>query len=85
MDNGFIPISKRIKMEPERKIEILNAILETYLRKTLTVKQISEFKREVGNVTKYPEMRAINATTDEIFEIFKPLIKKVTTEQLKRL
>ena len=67
----------------ERKYWITLALLKIQLRKSVSLRDISNLKREVGNLAREPEMLAINAEPEELLELMKISLQEIFEEQMR--
>ena len=71
-----------MSLSEERKKQLALAAHEIELRKSFALKDIANINRNVGNLKKEPEMRVINASSEEILEFIRNLLEKIFAEQL---
>lgn len=72
-------------MNEQRKGELALASLKTTLRQNLSLRDIANTRREIGNTVKDPEMVAVKATPEELLTLFKGLAEEIFKEQMKPL
>jgi len=70
-------------MDEKRKGELALAALKAQLRKTFSLRDIANIKRNLGNTVKEPELVAVNATPVELLELSKILLKEIFDGQIK--
>jgi len=69
----------------ERKSQIALALVEVQLRQTVSFRDITNLKREVGNLIKEPEIAAINAGPEELLDFLKSLLQDIFEKQIKAI
>jgi len=69
----------------ERKCQIAVGLLKIQLRQRISLKDVPNLKREIGNLVKEPEMSAIGVKSDELLNFLKVLLQQVFEEQLKEI
>ena len=69
-------------LSEERKGQLALAAHKIQLRKSFALKDIANINRNVGNLKKEPEMRVINASSEEILEFIKNLLEEILAEQI---
>ena len=72
-------------MDAKRKGEIALAAKKADMRKSLSLRDIANLRRNIGNAVKEKELVAINATSEELLEFAKELIGEVFEEQMKAI
>jgi hypothetical protein len=66
-----------MKMDKKRELVLLQAAVKVKIRKEVSFRDIEASKREIGNLVKEPEMKRVNADSDELLELFKELTNEV--------
>jgi hypothetical protein len=69
----------------ERKSQIALALLRIQFRQRVTLRDIPNLKREVGNLIKEPEMTDINVEYEELLDFLKNLLQEVFDKQMKAI
>jgi hypothetical protein len=69
----------------ERKSQIALALVEVQLRQTVSFRDITNLKREVGDLIKEPEIAAINTGSEELLDFLKSLLQDIFEKQMKAI
>ena len=72
-------------MDDKRKGEIALAALKIIMRKELSLRDIANVKRNIGNTVKEKEMVAIKVNPEELLDLSKLLLKEILNEQMEAI
>ena len=68
----------------ERKLEIAYAALKIRTRNELSLRDIDNIDRQIGNIVKEREMVDINVTREEAYEFMKSLVREIFDQQMSK-
>ena len=71
-------------MTKERRNEIAYAALKIRTRNELSLRDLDNIDRQIGNTVKEREMVDINVTREEAYEFVKSMVKEIFDQQMNR-
>ena len=71
-------------MTKERRNEIAYAALKIRTRNELSLRDLDNIDRQIGNTVKEREMVDINVTREEAHEFIKSLVREIFDQQMNR-